>query len=118
MVWFCQPVVVAISAIVAPSLRRSISSTMAFLVSVRSLVAGLAALCDFLSPDFALADFFDRAFDCLAGDVSFDLFEDFRFIGADSVVVVTSTSVLIINSPLWRLIRACTFITQVREESE
>jgi hypothetical protein len=94
IVWFCQLVALAISAVVSPCFRRGISSTIAFFVSPRSLVADLAAFCDFL-PAFPWADFFDPDFDCLVVEASFDaLFEDFRFVGADSLVVAW-TSVLI-----------------------
>jgi hypothetical protein len=68
------------------------------------LMAG--AFWDFL-PTLPLADFFDPDFDCLVVlEGSFDaFFEDFRFVGADSVIVAASF-VFMSLSPLWSLIRA------------
>ena len=67
--WFCQPVALAISAIVAPSVRRKSSKTMAVFVVRSSLDLALAILV-FFPPAFAFADFFVAAlcpsFDFLA----------------------------------------------------
>jgi hypothetical protein len=64
VVWFCQVLALAISAVVAPS--SAFRARLLFLVSARSIVADLAAFCGFLPPTFAFADFFDPALDCLA----------------------------------------------------
>src|SRR3954447_11709524 len=49
MLWFCQSVALAISAIVAPSLRRRRSRTMAFLLNSRGTAASLMGLASFFA---------------------------------------------------------------------
>src|ERR1039457_4038607 len=65
MLWFCQSVALAISAIVAPSLRRRRSRTMAFFENSRGTLASFT-LAAFLLAGFSLAGFFGAALACLA----------------------------------------------------
>src|ERR1039457_328915 len=65
MLWFCQSVALAISAMVAPLGRRRRSRTMAFFENSRGTTASFT-LGAFLLVAFSLACFFGAALACLA----------------------------------------------------
>src|SRR5882724_9879547 len=102
MLWFCQSVAVAISAVVAPSFRRRSSRTIAFLVPARSSSFPAAGRAAFLAADlvsiFTLRFFRPRAFNAFLVAGLAALFVARAFFGAAAAVLGTSVAVVVVPS--------------------